>query len=430
LQSKNILLAKPRGVDVTTADPGDNILTGTSIKSGAAALQEKTSVEQVLPAEAKSTALSPMTSAESAVKPITVQTAVDVQPQTVAQLPAAVALNASNRGSRTDSKAAVGQLSSEFASTEVVAKGSLIMPAGLARVQANVTDVPVEMSEQLTGNLMTSAGVTAAAEKLAKQVISPVDTAGQALPDMVPAEEIVGAAASNNLIKQGNQLVASGGQVVEPMMQSDTNAASEAPSNMFQALPSGIITAPVVQRSELPANLLTSAPYTVPLMSPEADDALAGNVRWMVADGVKNAVVTVTPSGMGPISVQIDIENEQMSVSIIATQGSTREALDAMLPRLREQLGAQGLDSVRVDVSDARSDGSRSNTTGQQFGQARGEFSGNGHNNNGSSNESDQRSGDRPANETERQRVSDMQNAALGFTSGELHGQSLYDAYV
>ena len=69
---------------------------------------------------------------------------------------------------------------------------------------------------------------------------------------------------------------------------------------------------------------------------------------------------------MGPISVSIGIEKEQMSVSIIALQGSTREALDSMLPRLREQLAAQGHDSVKVDISDGRADHS-DRGYGQQF---------------------------------------------------------------
>jgi len=230
-------------------------------------------------------------------------------------------------------------------------------------------------------------------------------------------------------LKSGNQAARQGVQLAEPLVQSVTSGVAEAANNMFQALPSGIITAPVVQRSELPANLVTSAPYTVPLQGGDADEALAGNVRWMVADGVRNAVVNIAPSGMGPISVQIDIENEQLNVSIIATQGGTREALDALLPRLREQLGGQGLDSVRVEVSDGRSEAAR-NTAGQQFGQARSDLSENAQNNNGADTESDERVNNRSDDETERQRVSDTQQAMLGFTGVDPHPQSLYDAYV
>lgn len=139
-------------------------------------------------------------------------------------------------------------------------------------------------------------------------------------------------------------------------------------ANTFHALNGGIVTAPIASRVEgtavstQPAN----APFTMPLLSKDADATMASNIRWMVNEGVRQAVVNVSPSGMGPISVQIEMENEQLNVSILAAQGSTREALDALLPRLREQLMVQGHENLRLEVSDGRSDSSR-NGNGQQL---------------------------------------------------------------
>lgn len=128
--------------------------------------------------------------------------------------------------------------------------------------------------------------------------------------------------------------------------------------NMFQSVLGGTITAPVMQRTDAGSAQLATAPANIPILHSDADKAMAGNIRWMVNENVKQAVVNVTPSGMGPISVSIGIENEQMNISIVAAQGSTREALDSMLPRLREQLIAQGHDGVKVDISDGRSENS------------------------------------------------------------------------
>ena len=69
------------------------------------------------------------------------------------------------------------------------------------------------------------------------------------------------------------------------------------------------------------------------------------------------------------------MNNENTNVSIIATQGATREALDAMLPRLREQLGAQGFENVRVDIADGRNENARGNSNQQQSAQSYNEFS-------------------------------------------------------
>ena len=124
--------------------------------------------------------------------------------------------------------------------------------------------------------------------------------------------------------------------------------------NMFLSSSGGIVTAPVLQRADAGSTQTITAPLNMPILQGDAEKAMAGNIRWMVNEGVKNAVIHVTPSGMGPISVRVGKEKDHIKVSIVALQGSTREALDSMLPRLREQLAAQGHDSVSVDISDGR----------------------------------------------------------------------------
>ncbi len=135
-------------------------------------------------------------------------------------------------------------------------------------------------------------------------------------------------------------------------------AGESSPDNMLQSTLGGIVTTPAMQRTDAGNAQLTTAPANVPILQGDSEKAMVSNIRWMVNENVKQAVVNVTPSGMGPISVSIGLENEQMNISIVAAQGSTREALDSMLPRLREQLVAQGHDGVKVDISDGRSENS------------------------------------------------------------------------
>jgi flagellar hook-length control protein FliK len=210
---------------------------------------------------------------------------------------------------------------------------------------------------------------------------------------------------------------------------------SDAPDNMFLASTSGTIPAPPVMRGEAATPAPLYAPATVPLLTPEAEEALTGNVRWMVRDGVQNALINVTPGGIGPISVREEIENDKMSVSIIAIPGQTRDALETMLPRLREHLSSQGFDSVKVDVSDGRQEGSRGNQQ-QHAGQARADGS-----NSGSSDSSvaqggnEQRSGSQERRSGTAGAVSDMDVLAgvepLAVTSASgRSGHALFDAYV
>jgi flagellar hook-length control protein FliK len=160
----------------------------------------------------------------------------------------------------------------------------------------------------------------------------------------------------------------------------------------------------------------------------------------MVGEGIQNATVSVTPSGMGPITVKIGVENDQMSISIVATQANTRDALEAALPRLREQLGStQGLESVRVDVSDGRSDQSKSNTGSdrQAMGGNTANFQDQGTENSNNENlsakfgnDNERDSGERVLSETERDLLSRLQELSTDSSVAQSTIRHGYDLYV
>lgn len=213
--------------------------------------------------------------------------------------------------------------------------------------------------------------------------------------------------------------------------------------HMLAASTSGIVTAPTQGRVELTnmqgVSTSLQAPLNVPLLTSNASEGLSGNIRWMVGEGIQNATVSVTPSGMGPITVQIGVEKEQMSISIVAAQASTREALEATLPRLREQLGTQGLDSIRVDISDGRSDQSKSNTgsdrqsMGGNTTDAQGQSAENSKNENSSARSTDSEeydSGERILSETERDLLARLQGISTDPSVTQTTIRHGYDLYV
>lgn len=207
---------------------------------------------------------------------------------------------------------------------------------------------------------------------------------------------------------------------------------SASADNMFLPVTGGIVTAPVMQRTDAVTATPVSAPFELPLMAEDADVAMAGNLKWMAKEGVQNATVTVSPAGMGPISIKVGMEQDQMSVSIVASQHTTREALDAMLPRLREQLAGQGHESVKLDVSDGRGEQSRGGN-GQMFAGTRnpsdtwaqGEQSNSG--NNGNQTEYGDSNGSTV--DTDRHMAEDLQRVALRAAAGS-RTSSAFDAYV
>ena len=58
----------------------------------------------------------------------------------------------------------------------------------------------------------------------------------------------------------------------------------------------------------------------------------------------------INPPHLGPIDIQLTLQNDQASVSFGAQHGVVREALEAAIPRLREMFGDNNLQLVNVDV--------------------------------------------------------------------------------
>ncbi len=212
--------------------------------------------------------------------------------------------------------------------------------------------------------------------------------------------------------------------------------------NMLSVPASGTVTAPILVKADMTGTPTVSTPLNVPLLTPAATEAMAGNVKWMVGEGVQNAIVNVTPNGMGPISVQIGIEKEQMSISIVASQSTTRDALEALVPRLRDQLGAQGVDAVRVDISDGRGERSgnfngseRQNLAYTQSNNDQGSQQRNADNQNNDRSSSDNagttnESGERVLSDSERALVDQLKNSSTNLSVKNASIRHGYDLYV
>lgn len=112
-------------------------------------------------------------------------------------------------------------------------------------------------------------------------------------------------------------------------------------------------TAPLGERrSALPLGLQS---INVPVKSPQWGQALAHRVSFMANNQIQQAQITLNPEKLGPIQIRLQIDREQqVQVSMLATQGTTREALETAMPRLKEMLEQSGMNLVSVDISDER----------------------------------------------------------------------------
>jgi flagellar hook-length control protein FliK len=80
-------------------------------------------------------------------------------------------------------------------------------------------------------------------------------------------------------------------------------------------------------------------------------DELAGQLTWMTHRGLESGSLRVSPEHLGPVEVQITVQNGDASVWFGASHPDTRAALEQALPRLREMFASQGLTLTDSGVS-------------------------------------------------------------------------------
>lgn len=88
----------------------------------------------------------------------------------------------------------------------------------------------------------------------------------------------------------------------------------------------------------------------IPLQQPGWDRAFGNGVRWMVNQNVQVAEMRLSPPNLGPIEVRLQVEGDRTHVNIVAPHATTREAVEAALPRLREMFAESGLNLGDVNV--------------------------------------------------------------------------------
>jgi flagellar hook-length control protein FliK len=78
---------------------------------------------------------------------------------------------------------------------------------------------------------------------------------------------------------------------------------------------------------------------------------MSSRVVWMAREGVQQAELRLNPAHLGPVEVRLSMQNEQTSVTFIASNAAARDALEQALPRLRESFIENGLALNHAEVS-------------------------------------------------------------------------------
>jgi len=145
--------------------------------------------------------------------------------------------------------------------------------------------------------------------------------------------------------------------VAEPRTPPGTNTAPVAQTTQAPIVPAeGTTTQPlqfnavqVGQQSSPPAAEATPAtPQLTSTVGTPVRDAAWGEsigerVLVMASNKLQSAEIRLTPAELGPLRIQVSIDDGAANVTFLAQHAVTREALEQAMPRLRELLAENGL---------------------------------------------------------------------------------------
>ena len=81
------------------------------------------------------------------------------------------------------------------------------------------------------------------------------------------------------------------------------------------------------------------------------NDELGTHLTWMTTKGLETGSLRVSPEHLGPVEVNISVQNGDASVWFTANHPDARAALEQALPRLREMFASQGMNLADSGVS-------------------------------------------------------------------------------
>jgi len=164
------------------------------------------------------------------------------------------------------------------------------------------------------------------------------------------------------------------------------------------------------------------APLTRPLSHPQWNEDLGERIVWMNSRGISSAEIRMNPEHMGPITVRIDMNQDQATIAFTAQNSVVRDALEASLPKLREMLSAQQVNLADVSVSQQSS--SNSDSGRSAFAQAAADMSnGQGNRQNGPEVDAE---GNIIASSTTNETVDEFENGQVISTNGTNGLLSIY----
>ena len=90
---------------------------------------------------------------------------------------------------------------------------------------------------------------------------------------------------------------------------------------------------------------------TTPINQKQWGSELSKRITMLINNGQQQvAELRLNPAHLGPLSVRLQLDDDQANISFVTNHQAVKEAIELSLPKLKEQLQQQGLDLGNVDV--------------------------------------------------------------------------------
>ncbi|PJJ99332.1 hypothetical protein CO641_07115 [Lysobacteraceae bacterium NML91-0213] len=133
-----------------------------------------------------------------------------------------------------------------------------------------------------------------------------------------------------------------------PLPAEAAHADDAAPAPPAFALPAVAGGAPPALREPPPVLATPLPPANV--HAEDFGDRFGAQLQWMAGQKIGHARIQVTPHGLGPVEVRLQLDGDHISAEFLSAHVDTRQALEQGLPRLRDLLGEHGFHLAHADV--------------------------------------------------------------------------------
>jgi flagellar hook-length control protein FliK len=156
----------------------------------------------------------------------------------------------------------------------------------------------------------------------------------------------------------GESKVSADGKAVDPHAKTDSKTASIekklAPSTAVEKpVPKMALDMAQLHRQIAGQTKIEAPAMSKPMAHPEWGQELGERIVWMNNRAMPFAELKLNPQHLGPISIRIDMNQDQATIAFSAQQAAVKEAIEAAIPKLREMMGVQQLNVAEISVTQA-----------------------------------------------------------------------------